>query len=163
PESGTHMSEHLQSAARSLREHYGSQSLPGRPGTWETLVKLIIGKDLNRSRLESIWNEIRETPLRSATETETLKVAEIEEILEQIGRPVRPAKILKELSRWWRQYHGENSEVPLGSADADSSKLEEWRTELRQIRGLGAEQADRILLFAANCPTYPVDRSSVRI
>jgi endonuclease III-like uncharacterized protein len=153
----------LHEAAEALREHYGRQPAPGDLGAWSTLVKLIVGRSLPPERLGKCWATLSETVLCSAAETETARVPEIQETLEGVGRAARSATVLKALAAWWMSHADEESRLELSRDASGRQGLETLRDELRQISGLSPEQADRILLFVAGEPAYPLDRSSIRI
>ena len=58
-----------------------------------------------------------------------------------------------------KQRHAGDKSAP----DFRQRRLADWQAELRAVRGVSWELADRILLFAGRLPVYPLDRGSMRI
>lgn len=157
------MKLHLQQATEALRQSYGIQPLPGEPGAWGTVVKLIVGRGLSADKLEKCWGDLAESPLATSRETEVASTAELQEVLEHLGRAGKSAVLLKSVAAWWNRHTDNETWAVPDNGMIGSSQIEELRDELRQISGLGLEQADRIMVFVANLPAYPLDRTSLRI
>ena len=66
--------------------------------------------------------------------------------------------MLRGLAAWWEGHAADN-----GAPDFQGRPLEAWQAELRAIRGVSWELADRILLFFGALNVYPLDRGSMRI
>jgi endonuclease-3 related protein len=79
--------------------------------------------------------------------------------VEAAGWRANNAAPLPALAQWWlrRIGHGDALEI------LQSRPLANWQEELRAIRGVNWELADRILLVVGDFPVYPIDRGSLRI
>ena len=147
----------LKAAAQLLYHHYGRPSSPGPPGRWTTLVAVVLD-DRGLSPLPRRLQSVLETStVGQPGETEQASVEEIAALLKGVPRAKQKASILKTLAAWWIERFGDEREVvwELG--------LEESREQLSRLRGVGLEMVDRVLLFVGGLPTYPLDRSSIRI
>lgn len=83
-----------------------------------------------------------------------------QEKLQAIIRPAgfyrQKAQYLKAISRWFSRYHFRVEEVQRES-------LASLRKELLEVRGVGQETADSILLYAFHFPTFVVDAYTMRL
>jgi endonuclease-3 related protein len=153
----------LTEAAALLTEHYGEQPLPGPPGEWLTLVRIVLeGGRTSRKALDV--RLIEDSPLANPGDTLDQSVAVLAELLEAAKQPSAKAKTLHELARWWQRHF--ESALPAGAEVVQifgERSLEFWQRELREIPGVNWELADRILLFVGGHAVYPLDRGSLRI
>lgn len=147
----------LVEAVRRLRAHYGPQRPPGAAGDWPTVVRVVLEHGRAPQRSDD-WSWVEDGALVDARETAQSQVARIEEILETAGQPVKKAPLLRKLAEWWQRHAGDKS-----APDFRQRRLADWQAELRAVRGVSWELADRILLFAGRLPVYPLDRGSMRI
>lgn len=81
---------------------------------------------------------------------EALPVEELEELIRPCGFYKAKARTIKAILAWYRQYHFEQEKV----RQVPVSKL---RKELLGIRGVGAETADVILVYAFYKPSFIID------
>ena len=144
-------------AASLLAAHYGPQPQPGAVGQWTTLVRLVLEQGRSQ-KSDRDWSWIEDSPFSSARETASLDVRGLAERLEAEGQPANKAAVLHALAEWWQQHAADS-----GSPDFRGHSLEVWQAELRAIRGVSWELADRILLFVGALTVYPLDRGSMRI
>ena len=90
---------------------------------------------------------------------ETILSASHEELADLI-RPAgffsQKAVYLKEVTKWYAGYGFDVTTVR-------SEPLEKLRPELLKVKGIGAETADSILLYAFGFPTFVVDAYTVRL
>ena len=148
----------LRAAAELLRQYYGMRTQMSPPGQWRTLVRLVCerGGPAKKGR-DASW--IEEAPLRSPIETARLTTDRLAEILDALGQRGNSAAVLSALAQWWLNRVGDEE----ASAVFALRPLDAWQKELRAIRGVNWELADRILLFVAGLTVYPLDRGSLRI
>jgi endonuclease-3 related protein len=147
----------LADAAEVLRRHYGRRvALP--PGKWITLVRLVVGRRGSK-RGEPDWSWLEETPLRRPEETSLQTGSRLEEIAVEAGFKSSPVKVLPALAGWWLQNFGDAD----AGAEFGKRSLESWQRDLRAVRGVSWELADRILLVVGGLAVYPLDRGSQRI
>jgi len=147
----------LDEAARELRLRYGNLPRWGEPHAWKTLVRLVAARGLREDVWELRWRDLEESPLQSAEGTAACSLAEIIELLTPLGRAKQTAPTLLGLARWWNAKLETDGEVNW------QRPLEELQEELRQIRGVSIELADRVLLFVGERTVFPVDRAAMRI
>jgi len=147
----------LVEAARILGRHYGHRvELPA--GEWLTLVRLVLARRGSKSD-EPDWSWLEDTPLRRPGETVQQSGSRLEAFAVDAGFKSSPVKVLPALARWWLQ----NSDDAGAGPDFGKRPLESWQRDLRGIRGVSWELADRILLVVGGLAVYPLDRGSQRI
>jgi endonuclease-3 related protein len=153
----------MRDAGALLARQYGSSPATGpagdwRRGEWPTLVRVVLEQGRSQQK-DRDWAWVAETALRTAHDTAALTPRGLADILEAAGQPENKAAVLCELASWWQQ------KIPEADAlDAFRSRsLEHWQNDLRAIRGVNWDLADRILLVVGGCTVYPLDRGSLRI
>jgi len=92
------------------------------------------------------------TPQRVAS----LSVAELSEIIRPSGFFNQKTAYLHALTRWFERYGYDVDAIA-------SQPLNELRRELLEVRGVGRETADSILLYAFGLPTFVVDAYTMRL
>ncbi|MDX1970856.1 MAG: hypothetical protein SFV23_27060 [Planctomycetaceae bacterium] len=93
----------------------------------------------------------------SPSDLAAMSTGQLIEALAQVPRGPQKAGVLKALANWWCSTFGDDADP------AWTGALEDYRLELRKIRGLGPETVDRLLLFAARLPVIPIDRATLRV
>jgi endonuclease III-like uncharacterized protein len=145
-------------AAELLGRHYGRRDDLRPPGEWLTLVRVVLERGRpNNGRRD--WSWLEDSPLRGPGETALQTGSHLEEIVGATGLRANQAKVLPALAGWWLRNFG-NAEA---GVDFEKRSLESWQRDLRTVRGVGWELADRILLAVAGLAVYPLDRGSQRI
>ena len=124
---------------------------------FKTLIMTVISQNTNERNtsvaFENLSNRFRIIP-------ETLakaKIKEIEESLKTVGLHRRKSRAIKQVSEVIREKY-DSDQTPILSLP-----LEQARTELLQLPGVGPKTADIVLLFAAKKPTIPVDTHVSRV
>lgn len=141
-----------------LAEHYGRtvESLPS--DHWHALVRVVLdGRPSKKAARDWLW--IDESPVRSPGEIARQNAAQLAEALVAAGQSASRAGVLNGLAEWWLRRIGDED----ASAVFRARSREYWQDELRVIRGVSWELADRILLVVGGLAIYPLDRGSVRI
>jgi endonuclease III len=148
----------LTGVADLLRRKYGQLPPTGRSGKWSTLVRVVLehGRPAKKSH---DWSWLDEAPLRTAEETAAQGVSRLVDILEENSQSASKARALCGCALWWQHSFG-TDDAP---ADFSRRSLESWQTDLRAMRGVSWELADRILLVVGGQSVYPLDRGSQRI
>lgn len=153
----------LQIVAALLARHYGSfaasdSSAGQHPGAWSTLVRIVLEQGKSPKKMRD-WSWIAEGSLGTAREAAAETVSRLADVLESAGHSGSKAGVLFALAQWWQRRFGD--------ADArevlQSRSLEYWHKELRAMRGVNWDLADRILLVVGGLFIYPLDRASMRI
>ena len=144
-------------AALSARQ-YGTPRPSGPPGEWSTLVRIVLehGKPVKKDR---DWSWVAEGSLGTARDAAAQTATRLAEVLESAGHSEKKAGLLRALAEWWQRRVGEADAL----AVFRGRSLEHWQDDLRAIRGVSWELADRILLLVGDCAVYPLDRGSMRI
>jgi endonuclease III len=148
----------LRDAAALLARHYGTSPASDPSGEWSALVRIVLEQGRS-ARKDRDWSWVAETSLGTARDAAAQTIPGLVEILESAGHPENKAGVLRGLAEWWQRH----------IADADvlavfrSRSLEHWQIELRAVRGVSWDLADRILLFVGGFAVYPLDRGSMRI
>jgi endonuclease-3 related protein len=153
------MLEHvLTRAADLLRLHHGRCLATGPAGNWTTLVRVVLehGRPAKKS---GDWLWLDEGPLRTAEQTAGQGLSRLVELLEENNQSAGKAGVLCGCALWWQRSFGAED----APADFSRRSLESWQSELRAIRGISWELADRILLVVGGQAVYPLDRGSQRI
>lgn len=148
----------LRAAAELLRKYYGMRPEPSPPGEWRTLVRIVLER-CGSAKKGRDFSWIEGSPIRSPVETASLTADRLAEILDAVGPGGNPAGVLPALAQWWLCRVGDE-DAPAVFAQRP---LAAWQEDLRAIRGVSWDLADRILLFVAGLPVYPLDRGSLRI
>ncbi|MDX2035224.1 MAG: hypothetical protein SFX72_01135 [Isosphaeraceae bacterium] len=105
-----------------------------------------------------ILSSLRNSGFLEPRELADADLRELEQTLELEGLSVGPKGIqtLMRLAAWFER----NREA---LEFASRGAMDEFRTSLREINGIGSATADRLILFGLGLPTYPVDRATARI
>lgn len=122
---------------------------------WTRFVREIVAGDLptDSARIALLQTIMLASPRACAT----AGTPALMEALQEIPRGAQKTAVLQRLAQWWQQEFGDELN-PLWSAD-----IAHYRVALRAIRGLGPETADRLLLFGASLPVFPIDRAILRV
>ncbi|MDI9469589.1 MAG: endonuclease III domain-containing protein [Bacillota bacterium] len=136
-----------------LYAHYGD--LAWWPA--ETPFEVMVGAVLTQN---TAWSNVEKAIRRFDGKLSPERIMELpEEELQDIIRPAgffkQKSQYLKALSCWLMGY----------DADLDAIRcrpLSEVRAELLEVRGVGNETADSILLYAFDLPTFVVDAYTMR-
>lgn len=148
----------LQECVRLLSQHDPYQNHPGPPGEWLTLVRVLLDR-ARVSRKQADWSWLADSPLRTPVDTAGLNAGRLAGVLESAGHAASQAGPLLALAQWWIETIGGDD----ACAVFQSLPLEHWQKQLRALRGVSWELADRILLFVGGREVYPLDRGSLRV
>lgn len=148
----------LSQAVGLLKRHYGLLPEVGPPGEWATLVRVVLERGSPAKKLRD-WSWIEEGPLGTPDEAVEQNGSRLAESLEAAGLGASHAGALCGLAKWWLRRIGDGEAEDI----FQQRSLEAWQKELRAIRGVSWELADRILLFVGGLEVYPLDRGSLRI
>ncbi len=147
----------LQNAVGLLNPHFGRGVSSGMLASWPTLVNVVADRTkLDDATGQWIQNSVLETPASASS----AEVDEIVAALDRVPRSRQKATVLKPLADWWVKRFGDQIDT---DTDEWGRAAETILEELRRIRGVSLELADRILLFVGGVPVYPLDRASMRV
>ena len=144
----------LKKIYQTLSSHYGDL------GWWpaDTPFEVMIGAVLTQN---TAWTNVEKAIKRfdgnlSPERIITLPIEELQEIIRPTGFYRQKAQYLKAVTEWFLSY----------DCDIDLIKkcpVSDIRYELLQVRGVGNETADSILLYAFDFPTFVVDAYTMRL
>lgn len=123
--------------------------------TWWRAVGELLWSDTPPST--EVERDLKHGPLGAAGTCATATTGVLMESLQPIPRGPQKASVLSRLAQWWVAEFGENDHPEWRAG------VEHYRESLRGLRGIGPETADRLLLFAARLPLFPVDRAVLRV
>lgn len=147
----------ISDAITSLRASYGPIPPASFDAAWRRMVAELALGPQQTAYLEALRQAFSETPLQSPAQTAAATVGQLAEALASFPRAANKAPVVLALAKWWLAAFG-NELSPTWRRDGEQD-----RRELRQIRGLGPETVDRLLLFGADRAVFPVDRGVLRV
>jgi endonuclease-3 related protein len=147
----------LQVASALLRTAYGSVDLPMGDTTWSLFLRVLFSVPAEHAAHPALTDLLRSAPLANPREAAAATAGQLVEILGPIPRGAQKASVVRAVAAWWLTHFGDETSPEWTSGVAV------YRESLRQIRGLGPATVDELLLFAAQLPVFPVDRSALRV
>lgn len=144
----------LKTIYKSLYEHYGD--LHWWPA--ETSFEVMVGAILTQN---TAWSNVEKALARfdgdlSPQRLAQMPIEDLQEIIRPAGFYRQKASYLKALTGWFMDYDCDPDQVR-------TRTLADLRTELLEVRGVGNETADSILLYAFHFPTFVVDAYTMRL
>lgn len=119
------------------------------PTAWQRCLQELFATDASRDLIRG--------ELASPGSVAAQPLGQLLDWLAAVPRGPQKAGVLQKFAAWWQREFGNEVDPPWSRA------LEDYRAELRTIRGLGPETADRLLLFGPGLSVVPVDRAMLRI
>jgi len=151
------MSETLTEIYRLLFERFGPQHWWPGETQFEIITGAVLTQNTNWSNVEKAIANLKSAQLLSPEELHNIEVSELAELIRPAGYYNIKAKRLKNFLQWlFENYDGRLS----GLEDVGTERL---RSELLQIRGIGRETADSILLYALNREVFVIDAYTARV
>ncbi|NLC70407.1 MAG: endonuclease III domain-containing protein [Desulfuromonadaceae bacterium] len=124
---------------------------------FEVIVGAILTQNTAWSNVEKAIRNLEVAQALSPAMLVDLPLAEVERLIQPSGYFRQKAQRLRIFARHLMERHG-GSLVRLLDGP-----LDDVRKELLELKGIGPETADSILLYAAHFPTFVVDAYTVRI
>ncbi len=127
----------------------------GYKNQFDIIVSAILVKMTRWANVDRAMNILRQHNLNSPEKLASMDIDALSRILTSIRFGRQKARTIIELSRLILNMNGLDklSEMP----------MEILRNRLLELKGLGIETVDTILLFAFNKPIFPLARMSVRV
>jgi endonuclease-3 related protein len=123
----------------------------------EIITGAILTQNTNWTNVEKAINNLKTADCLSAEKLHKLDIAQLAELIRPAGYFNIKAKRLKNFLDWlFENYDGQLTNL-------ESSKTEQFREELLDVKGIGRETADSILLYAFERPVFVVDTYTARI
>ncbi len=145
--------------AKGMLQGYGWFPGPGDSLRWwagyedrfHIVVTAVLVQMTRWDLVERVFRKLSDLGLTKPESLASLSVGRLEELLKPLNFRRSKARALIEISRL------------LLRVDLDKLPVDEARRLLLEVKGVGRETADSILLFAYNKPTIPVSRQLRRV
>jgi endonuclease-3 related protein len=147
----------LVEANRLLQAAYGQPDLSSNEAGWSRFLHVLLGIAADHPLRQNLNEVLRSPPLATPGESSAATTGQLVEILAPFPRGSQKASLIRAVAAWWVSTFG-NEVSPEWTVGVQT-----YRDALRSIRGLGPATVDELLLFAANLPVFPVDRSALRV
>ncbi|WP_038056572.1 endonuclease III domain-containing protein [Thermodesulfobacterium hydrogeniphilum] len=151
------ISKILEEIYNRLFRHFGPQGWWPAKTPFEVCVGAILTQNASWKNVEKAINNLKEKNLLDPFKLYELPLNILANIIKPSGFYNIKAKRLKEFIKFLVENYEGNLEKLF------SKNLNEIRKELLNLRGLGKETVDSILLYAGNFPVFVVDTYTYRI
>jgi endonuclease-3 related protein len=149
--------ERLMEIYELLYERYGRQGWWPGDGRFEMIVGAILTQNTNWGNVEKAIGNLKRAGCLDARVLNEMEAGALAELIRSAGYYNVKAGRLKNLLRWlFDNYDGDLGRLEGLSATA-------LREELLQIKGVGAETADSIVLYGFNKCVFVVDAYTCRV
>jgi endonuclease-3 related protein len=151
------MNSDLETALDRLTAHYGRRIRAAADDSFAALIGAVLGEACDAPRAAQALENLNAA---GVVDVRTLSVAspdELNEWLAPAGNAQKRGERLRRLAAFVVDRYEGDVDAML-AADVES-----LREELLAVRGIGAETADSILLFAAGRPSFVVDLAAHRV
>jgi endonuclease III related protein len=140
-----------------LLARYGAQNWWPARSRFEVIVGAYLTQNTNWGNVEKALLNLRRARRLSVSALRTTTIDELEQLVRPSGYFRQKARNLKTFIAFLdRQYSGSLSRM-------FAETTEKLRVELLELKGVGPETADSILLYAGNHPVFVVDAYTRRI
>lgn len=137
-----------------LYAHYGDLNWWPAGNPYEVMVGAVLTQNTAWSNVEKA---IANFDNRLSPEfIETIPVDELCVIIKPAGFFNQKSRYLKALTAWFKKYN-------YSVEEAKQHELSFLRKELLEVKGIGHETADSILLYALDLPTFVIDKYTQRL
>ncbi len=151
------MADKLQKIYDRLLSCYGPRHWWPAETPFEVCIGAILTQNTNWGNVEKAIGNLKQARALSPEMLRDIPVAELAEIIRPAGYYNIKSARLKEFVNWlWNCYAGELERM-------FRTDWQELRRGLLQVKGIGRETADSILLYAGGQPTFVVDAYTVRL
>jgi len=142
---------------KKLLQHFGPQgwwpmSKGFAPPEWEVCIGAILTQNTNWKNVEKALENLKKEGILSPEEIKKIKIPVLENLIKPSGFYRQKAGRLKIFS-----------DFVLSFGSFENFKKKVTREQLLQVKGLGPETADSILLYAVNRPVFIIDAYTRRI
>lgn len=151
------MNSDLEIAFERLTAHYGRRMRAEAGDSFVALICSILDEGCDRPRAVEVLENLSAAGVVGVRALRDASLDELSEWMAPAGNAQKRAERLRRLAAFVADRYDGDIDAML-AADAES-----LREELLGIRGIGAETADSILLFAAGRPSFVVDLAAHRL
>lgn len=149
--------EFLYSIYKCLYDSYGPQHWWPAEDSFEVMVGAILTQNTNWKNVERAINNLKKANLLHPYKIQKIRSKKLAELIRPAGYFNIKAERLKAFVQYFIKHY---------SASVDAMKAEEThvlRKELIDVKGIGPETADSILLYALEHPVFVIDAYTKRI
>ena len=140
-----------------LLESFGPQGWWPARTRWEVIWGAILVQNTTWRNAALALKNLRDAGLLAWRRFRKLSVAELEELIQPAGFYRQKARTLRNFANWIEEAHG-------GSLDAlFALGTDQVRAQLLELKGIGPETADAILLYSGRHPVFVADAYTRRI
>lgn len=162
------MKQQLLKIYNNLLNVYGHQNWWPGDSPWEICVGAVLTQNTNWSNVEKAIVNLKAGGLVATSANNEQKeffpakfaktpIPELEEMIRPSGYFRLKADRMMHVVKWWL---GNVSDGKLNQAE---KSLDYWRDSLLEVKGIGPETADSILLYAFGLPTFVIDSYTKRV
>lgn len=149
--------DRIHSIFKALFNRYGSQYWWPGDGALECIIGAILTQNTSWNNVEKAINGLKNRHLLSIDEMINITTEELAELIKPSGYYNQKAKKIKDFVALICSNYSGNLDRLL------EEDLHTLRSSLLNIKGIGPETADSIILYAANKPIFVVDAYTHRI
>ncbi len=140
-----------------LFDSYGPQHWWPGDGPFEVMVGAILTQNTNWSNVERAINNLKNAGLLDPASLNRISEKRLAELIRPAGYFNIKARRLKAFLEYFvEEYHGEPERMK-------KEALDTLRSELLNVKGIGPETADSILLYALDKPIFVIDAYTKRV
>ena len=140
-----------------LYDYFGPQYWWPGDGQFEIIVGAILTQNTNWRNVEKAIGNLKEADCLSPEKLQRIDISRLAELIRPAGYFNIKAKRLKNFIDWlFENYQGRLEELEKVGTD-------QLRSELLSVKGIGAETADSILLYAFEREIFVIDAYTARI
>ncbi len=140
-----------------MMERFGPQNWWPGDTSFEVIIGAILTQNTNWNNVEKAISNLKARELLDPLKLHNLSKEELATIIKPAGYFNVKAKRIKNFTDWLFEDHDGKIE---NIQNMSTSML---REEILQIKGIGPETADSILLYGLNRPTFVIDTYTARI
>lgn len=141
---------------RDLMQTHGPQGWwPSDGGPFEIMVGAVLTQNTAWTNVEKALTRLRQADAMEADRMLALPPAELADLIRPSGYFNIKANRLQQMCHWYRDAGGYRA--------LKKQETDDLRRSLLQVRGIGPETADDILLYAFNRPVFVVDAYTFRL
>ncbi len=140
-----------------LYQHYGPQNWWPADNPLEIIIGALLVQGTNWKNAEKAIRKLEKSGLLNVQCLANLDEEDLANILRPAGfHRIKARRIKNFISKLLDDFNGELKKL----FELDTKDLRRW---LLEIKGIGKETADNIILYAANKLIFPIDKFTIRI
>ncbi len=146
----------LQKIYELLYKTYGAQHWWPGETPWEVCMGAVLTQNTNWGNVEKAISNLKSSGSLCPVKIKSMPLSELESAIRPSGYFRLKAQRLLAVTDWWLKNVKNDRLHP-------SRTLSCWRESILNVKGVGPETADAILLYSFNLPTFVIDTYTKRI